>query len=303
MFGALRSGTTLLRLMLIQHSQIHSPGEADYLFEHLSPDPAAPGGWAFDIEALKSDWKFGLADVDLPEGVAGGDLVHALGDVIGAAAPDKIATVSVHRCAPAMASLYPHAKVIHLLRDPRDSARSVVSMGWDGNSYYGARHWQDTETGWDLAGIPESQVLTIRFEDLMQDLEKGLTRICDFLGLEFEPGMLEYHRTSTYGPPDPSMSQKWRKQALPREIALIEGRVGPLLQARGYVPEGAPVVPSGPEKLWLKIDNVLNRWKFNARYYGPGLWASHHLARLLRLKPLADRLAASQMEIMIKNLK
>ena len=150
MFGALRSGTTLLRLMMVHHSRIHSPGEADYLFDHLSADSAAPHGWACDRESLAGDWKFDMARIDLPEGPAGGDLVYALTDIIQAQEPGNIATVSVHRKAPAMASLFPNAKYIHLLRDPRDSARSAVGMGWDGNSYYGVRHWLDTEANWDL---------------------------------------------------------------------------------------------------------------------------------------------------------
>ena len=303
MFGALRSGTTLLRLMMVHHSRIHSPGEADYLFDHLSADPAAPHGWACDRESLAGDWKFDMARIDLPEGPAGGDLVYALTDVIQAQEPGNIATVSVHRKAPAMASLFPNAKYIHLLRDPRDSARSAVGMGWDGNSYYGVRHWLATEANWDLIDLPEDQVLTVRFEDLIQDLEKGLTEICHFLGLEFEAGMLDYHKNSTYGPPDPSISQKWREKATPREIARIEGKVGHLMQSRGYEPLGDPAYPGALEKLWLKFDHVLNRWKYNVKRYGFGLFVTHHIARILRLKPLADRLAARQLDIKIQNLK
>lgn len=303
MFGALRSGTTLLRLMLTHHSKIHSPGEGDYLFDHLTPSPSAPGGWACDREALLGDWKFHLTGITLPEGPEGADLVYALTDIIHDQAPGCLASVSVHRKAPVIAALFPKAKYIHLLRDPRDSARSAVGMGWDGNSYHGVRHWLDTETGWDLAGIPEDQVMTIRFEELIQDLEKGLSEICAFLGLEFEPGMLEYHENSTYGPPDPSISQKWRIQASPHEIALIEGRVGPLLQARGYETVSSPVTPGALEKAWLRLDNTLQRWRYNIRRYGFGLFLSHHLARLFRLRPLADRLAARQLDIKIQNLK
>ncbi len=303
MFGALRSGTTLLRLMLKHHSNIHSPGEADCLFDHLRADAAAPQGWALDPKALVDDWTFEMIDVTLPEGPVGGDLIHEVSDLIHDQAPGQIATVSVHRNAPAIASLFPNAKFIHLLRDPRDSARSAVGMGWDGNSYHGVRHWMGTEDSWDLASIPEAQVLTIRFEDLIQDLEGGLTRICTFLGLAFEPGMLDYHETTGYGPPDPSISQKWREQASPREVARIEGRLGPMLEARGYHPVGAPVSPGVIETFWLKADHVLNRWKYNARRYGPGLFFTHHLARALHIKPWADRLAARQLDIKIQGLK
>ena len=289
--------------MLKHHSGIHAAGEADCLFDHLQPDADAPGGWTLEPAALAEDWTLAMLDVTLPQDETGGDLVHAVFDLIHDQAPGKIATVSVHRNAETILALYPKAKFIHLLRDPRDSARSAVGMGWDGNSYHGVRHWLDTEESWDLAGVPEAQVLPLRFEDLMQDLEKNLGDICAFLDLEFDAGMLEYHRNSSYGPPDPSISQKWREQASPREIARIEGRLGSRLQARGYHPVGTPVTPGPIEAAWLKINNTFNRWKYNIRRYGPGLFVGHHLARALHLKPLADRLAARQLDIKIQGLK
>ena len=303
MFGALRSGTTLLRLMLTHHSKISSPGEVDYLFDHLSRSPQASGGWRCDRAALAADWKFEMARLALPEGPEDGDLVYALSDAMHDRAPGSLVTVSVHRNAPSMAALFPKAKYIHLLRDPRDSARSAVGMGWDGNSFHGVRHWLDSETNWELAEIPEDQVLTVRFEDLIPDLEKGLSEICAFLGLDFEPAMLRYHENTTYGPPDPGISQKWRHQATSREIARIEGRVGPLLVARGYQPVGDPVVPGAPEKAWLAFDNRFKRWRYNVRRYGIGLFIGQHLARVLRLRGLAERLGKRQLDINIQNLK
>ena len=75
------------------------------------------------------------------------------------------------------------------------------------------------------------------------------------------------------------------------------------MQSRGYEPLGDPAYPGALEKLWLKFDHVLNRWKYNVKRYGFGLFVTHHIARILRLKPLADRLAARQLDIKIQNLK
>ena len=50
-FGALRSGTTLLRLMLKAHSGVQSLGEADFLFDHI--EKAADGTCLYDREALE----------------------------------------------------------------------------------------------------------------------------------------------------------------------------------------------------------------------------------------------------------
>lgn len=301
-FGALRSGTTLLRLMLKNHSRIHSPGEADYLFDHIVPDPSGPGGWRYDRAALEDDWIFQEAGLDLPKRLEGADLAFALADLLSDRG-SGLTSLNIHRNAPAMAQLFPKAKFIHLLRDPRDVARSSVGMGWNGNSYFGVHHWIETETGWDKAGIPREQVLTVRFEDLMQDLETGLGAICVFLDLDFEPKMLDYHKTSTYGPPDPNIAQKWRKKAGRREVARIEGLAGALMDARGYDRAGEPVVPGIFEEVALWGENHFRRWRFNIHRYGFGLFAGHHLARLIGLKSVAQRMAMRKQTIKIQNLK
>lgn len=298
-FGALRSGTTLMRLMLKNHPAIQSPGEADFLFDHITRDG---DGWRYDIDALKRDRIFRAKNIDLPEAVQGVDLARAMVEAMAASAPGQL-SLNIHRNAPKMAAVFPEAQIIHLMRDPRDVARSSIGMGWAGNSYYGVEHWIGTEQGWDHATYPDAQVLDVRFETLMGNLEPELSRICEFLGLEFAPQMLKYYENSTYGPPNPGIAQKWREKASAREIALIEGRVGALLEARGYEPAGAPATPGGIEKLRLSAQNRLKRWRHNIDRYGAGLFFGHHAAKLLGLKTVAQRLDARQEAIRVENLQ
>lgn len=298
-FGALRSGTTLLRLMIRHHSQIHSPGEADFLFDHVSQ---VGGSWRYDRNALQGDRIFRDKNTPLRDGLDGQALAHALVEDLSAKG-EGMMSLNIHRNAPVMATLFPNAKIIHLLRDPRDVARSSIGMGWAGNSFFGVDHWIGTEAGWDDATYPEDQVLTVRFETLMGNLEAELTRICAFLGLEFEPAMLKYYENTTYGPPDPKISQKWREKADAREVALIEGRVGPLLSARGYEASGEPVIPGSGELMRLKLESRWKRWRYNMRRYGFALFAGHHLARTFGLKNLERKLAAQQEAIRVKSLQ
>ncbi len=302
-FGALRSGTTLLRLILTHHPRIHSVGEADYLFDYILPDPDGPGGWRYDHAGLEADWVVELESVDVPKGPQGVDMTHALMTLDPLPHPDALLSFNIHRNAPTMMALFPDAKVIHLLRDPRDVARSSVGMGWYGNSYTGVSHWIDTEAGWDALSLPEDQVLTIRFEDLMADLETNLTRICDFLGLTFEPEMLEYHKSSSYGPPNPGIAQQWRKKAGAREVARIDGRAGGLMVSRGYELAGDPVVPGAAEKLYLRFENTLKRWRFNIRRYGFALFAASHAARVPGASKLKEHFEAKKRTIDMANLQ
>jgi len=300
LYGALRSGTTLLRLILNQHSGVHSLEETDFLFDYASPDANAPDDVLQDRDGIENDVFFRLYGIEMPEG-QGTELTHALVQAIADKVPGSTPCLDFHRHVSLAAKQFPDAKFIHLLRDPRDVARSSVGMGWAGHAYYGVRHWIETEADWDAAALPPARGLTVRFEDLIQDMEGGLKEICEFVGLEFEPGMLEYHKHATYDAPDPSIAYKWKKKPR-RDIALIEGRAGDLMTARGYELSG-PATPGAFESLTLAWTHRWNRWKYNVRRYGLKLFVQHHFARLFRLRDLEARLAAEQEQIRIQNFR
>jgi len=131
-YGALRSGTTLLRLMLNAHPQLSCPGETDFIFDHLhGTDTAAH----YDETALERD-RIYRAHRTLYAGTPLPDLTpDALINRI--AGTDNIAVLMLHRRISRALALYPDLRVIHFLRDPRDVARSSIGMGWAGNVYYG----------------------------------------------------------------------------------------------------------------------------------------------------------------------
>lgn len=304
-FGALRSGTTLFRLMLNAHPGISNPGETDFLFDFLHPDPGHPTGWRYDREAMAAHRIFRARGLTLPEdGRDGLDLLAALIEQLRAKAPGVL-TLNVHRNARKIRQTLPGARFIHLLRDPRDVARSAIGMGWTGNSYYGVIPWLDAEADWEqvAADLPADQLLTLQFETLMAEIEPQLTRVCAFLGVAFLPGMLDYHLNTSYGPPDPNIARQWQQKASRHEIALIEGRIGPLLAARGYAPAGQPAIPGAAERLWLALQNRVLRWRHNIRRFGLGLFLSAHLTRLPGLGRLNRRLNRQMEQKIVKALK
>jgi sulfotransferase family protein len=303
-FGALRSGTTLLRLMLNSHDQISNPGEADFLFDFLRPDPSHPTGWTYDIEAMTQNRIFKAYGIDIPQHCDGLDLLQAMIDQLYKQS-DAVLTLNVHRHATRIKDVLPGSKFIHLVRDPRDVARSSIGMGWAGNSYYGVRHWIETEQGWKDAApyIPPEQVLTLKFEDLMQDIEGELKRICAFLDVVFSPKMLEYYQNTTYGPPDPKIAVQWRKKASPREIALIQGACDALLVESGYTASGPSLQPDSFDRVGLFIQNRLARWRFNLHKFGPVLFLKYHFARHFGSKTMRARIKAQMDRITIQELK
>lgn len=267
-YGALRSGTTVFRLMLNAHDRIQNPGEVDFLFDFLQPDATGPGGWRYDFDRLKDNRIFKAHDLQIPKGQDGLDLFQNFLQQFQDRKPDAVLTMNLHRHADQVAHIAPKSRIIHMLRDPRDVARSSVIMGWAGLSYYGVNHWMVTEQSWDAADFSTDQVLTLKFEDLMADLESRLTEVCDFLGVPFSTKMLSYHQNTTYGPPDPKLAEQWRRKASPHEIALLEGKCGPLIRARGYASGPVPHFPGRMESASLALRNNIGRRRASLRRYG-----------------------------------
>ena len=267
-YGALRSGTTMFRLMLNAHDAVYNPGEADFLFDYLVRDPSETDGWRYDRQGLADNRIFRAHGLDMPDELDGLDLMGDFIRQFQGRAPQAVLTVNIHRHAERIIATMPEARLIHILRDPRDVARSSVGMGWAGLSYYGVDHWIRTEESWDAAAVPDAQTLTLKFEDLMADLEGSLGQVCDFLGVPFETKMLGYHHNTTYGPPDPKLAKQWRRKATPREVALLESKCGPLLAARGYEAGAVLHHPGNVELTLLRLRNNIGRRRASLRRFG-----------------------------------
>lgn len=294
LYGALRSGTTLFRLMLKAHPAITTPGEADFLFDHIHETAE---GWAYDLDALAISGIFLDKGLTIPGWARktpqdGRALLAEFISQMQARAPGLV-VLSVHRHLDKIAALLPEARVIRLIRDPRDVARSAIGMGWAGNPYHGAAGWVRTERAWDRAEglFPAGHKLELRYEDLIRDMEGHLARVCAFLGLPFDPAMRRFYEGTTYGPPDTSLIEQWRRKMSERDRGLVEARVGPLLASRGYQPSGAPPARPGP---FLPLQDRIATWRWAVRHYGLGLVLTEKVSRRLGLKDIHRRARLAQ---------
>ena len=302
LYGALRSGTTLLRLMVEAHPALSNPGEADFLFDHLHGPPDAR---RYDLQALRDDRVFRARALDLPEGLDGRPLLEHMLRAL-AAKGEGVPSVNIHRHVDVAARLLPDLKVVHLLRDPRDVARSCIGMGWAGAPYHGVAGWIGTETAWDraLPLIAPERRLEMRFEDLVADPKAELERLCAFMGVPYDPAMLEFHRSSTYDALDPAIAGRWRRTADPRDVALVESRLGPLLESRGYAPSGHPPTPPAPaERLVLAARDRMGVWRFGLRRYGAPRYLGEKLTRRLGLRAANRRHRLAMQAIDTRHLK
>lgn len=262
----------MLRLMLNGHPRLICPGESDYFFDYLEID--SDGQISLDIEALRRNRIFrnnlGTVEAsDDPREVIDGMLARLV------QVPDDDADVTfvfmLHRGLTKAMRMFPDLLVVHMLRDPRDVARSSIGMGWAGTVYHGVEHWIETEEEWDRAVpyIPQAQRMDLRYEHLVARERDVLETLCAFAGVPFDARMLDYDRHTTYGRPDARLAEQWRQKVSPQDIALVEGRLGGLLSARGYRPSGhVPVIPGRLGRLWLGAFDRSRVWRFRIARYG-----------------------------------
>jgi hypothetical protein len=301
-FGPLRGGTTLLRLMLDGHPMLSCIGESDYLVDHLRP---AGGEWRYDRDALARDRIFRTSGLRLRDDLDGTD---ALWDMVGQIGRGgTIPVLMLHRGMTEAAALMPEAPVIRFTRDPRDSARSAIGMGWAGDVYHGATPWLRTERSWrayEEAGGRRARVHRLRYEDLVADPEARLGEVCDFIGVPYDDGLLAYPATTTYDAPDAALAFQWRRKLARREVALVEHRVGDLMAGSGYEPSGVPAAPpTAAERARLRLANRWYVWRTMVGRYGVVAPVMRGLGRRLGLRAF-ERLGSRRIETeMVKHLK
>ncbi|MDZ7627638.1 MAG: sulfotransferase [Parvularculaceae bacterium] len=256
-----------------------------------TPNPIKGG--APDIERYLHDISFNRVVKKIgfktrPElGYAGmiQDMVYQLRD------PARKLSINIHRNFSRIPEFFPGACYVHLVRDPRDVARSAVGMGWAGNVYHGVDHWTQSERDFEklAAMVPAGRILRLKNEDLIADPVRELTRLCTFLGVAYDPAMLTYPATTTYAAPDPALSFQWRKALTAREIGLVETKIGPMLAARGYQPSGQPPQRPGPwGRIALRTSDRWNRWRLMAQRQGVLLMVVDMVARRLPPTPFSD---------------
>lgn len=306
--GTTRSGTSLLSLMLKNHPAIAYPGEFEWAVDDMPGPDTFPRVDAY-IEWLSMNRHYRYHHPRIDPALSYPDLVRSfLVQMKHEQAPEKpLVGASVHRHFDRLLHLFPGARYVHLVRDPRDVARSWLEFGWEGNGWAAGRAWAALETLWDRIEprIPRDRVHELRFEDLVREPQAELERLCSFLGVPYTDAMLRYHETSTYGPIDPGQIGKWRKKLPLREQRRVDGEIGAgLLASRGYEPCGAPPLRAGPlTARLLAFDDWARRLRKRIALFGFGIWFCDQIAKTLRLDAWHRRLELRRQAIINASLK
>ena len=164
----------------------------------------------------------------------------------------------------AIYSIFPEARVIAVVRDPRGVAASM--RGRIGRLDAGWQRWNAANRRVRKLLASERAAHLVHYESLIGDPAATLAELCTFLGLGYEPAMLEYHRDDREwfkakgrrdnqgaGEKDqreyrnwqihqPLMDKRfeWRRLLTPEEIAQVEAECAPVMRHFGYEPEAMP---------------------------------------------------------------
>ncbi|MFP8874527.1 MAG: sulfotransferase [Myxococcota bacterium] len=203
LIGSPRSGSTLLARMLGVHSQIHAPDEPHLL------TPLAHLGYYASVEKAPYDPFITAAAMRelvsaLPQGER--DYLDALRAYTDSVYARLLSASGCHYLldkTPAYAlvldfaaRLYPAARYIVLTRHPMAIWCSYAESFFDGDYLAAHAHNHLLERYVPAIGrfLREKPVplCHVQYEQLVQEPEQELKRICEFTGISFEPGMVNY---------------------------------------------------------------------------------------------------------------
>lgn len=270
MIGTQRSGSNLLRLMLNQLPEIASP-HPPHILQRMFPLMEYYGDLSRRrnfmqlvddvcklVELNPVPWEGVILDrEDIAARCREPSLVAVLGAVYDACAQ---AQGKLMWCNKSLANVnycdeieryFDGPKFLYLYRDGRDVAVSFSK------AVVGEKHFYHIAKDWRAAQeqalalrekIPQSRFFMLSYEALIGETEATARRLCEFLGVEYTPAMLEFHQTeearraadssslwnNVTKPVMKDNTRKFLREAPEDQIRVFEAVAGHVLDALGY---------------------------------------------------------------------
>ncbi|MDP3462855.1 MAG: sulfotransferase [Bacteroidales bacterium] len=269
-----RTGSTLLRTLFDAHPNIQIPPECQFIV-NLHPKYGKRNYWNHDnilefVDDLEKQFLFDSWKLDIEKlkdsltRLAGPldyatlckavylhyQSLFAKGKIfwIGDKNPGYALYIEQLR------SIFPDAKFIHLTRDYRDNYHSLARVEFElpiiSLTTYKWKYFYRKITS--AAEQLSDDFTTIRYEDLVKQPETEMKRLCQFLGIDYDPGILRFHEkrdeflkiypeamvnrihASLMHPVSDNKTGIWRTKLSEREIRIADYVVGTYGQMAGY---------------------------------------------------------------------
>jgi hypothetical protein len=274
--GRPRSGTTLLQTLFGMHPNVVIPPESAVIkesyegFKHIENWRKRDikrfsaflfrvrkfEGWNIDLKKIESTLIEHKGILNFPTIVRIVYSLYSSGQdknimVIG----DKNPRYSKYP--ETMQKIIPGAKFIHVVRDHRDHILSMQRTGLlNGNLPLIAYFWKKSQIKmFKFIKNNPDDVISVRYEDFVEDPEKNLVEMCRFLGISFDPDLLKFYdnkdkivekdrlksnqifHQNLFNPVSSANVGKWRKNMKRRDILRADFIVGSVAEKSGYYRE------------------------------------------------------------------
>lgn len=186
--GMPRSGTSLIEEILAAHPRVTGWGEHRAI-SRLSNITRGPVKYPRILDELSREQSVELATSYLRSGPES--------DV----SADK--SLSLYTKLGMIPILFPNAKILHVQRDPLDSAVSAFCLHFEGDNLaytYDLEHLGRAHLGFQRAmehwhrTLP-MPILTVPYEELVADIEPWTRKIIDHCGLDWDDACLNFHQS------------------------------------------------------------------------------------------------------------
>jgi glycosyltransferase involved in cell wall biosynthesis len=255
--GAQRSGNTLMRAMLDSHPRICCGQELKVLPRVAQLYRQISGPYRFVMESYDNT----LSDV---QSVFRGFVEGLVENYRRAEGKPRWAEKTPQNVGSMveLGEIFPEAKFIHMLRDGRDVACSLITQEWR-NPETGvkvdfvktmsaaARHWRDVVMlARKQAAHPSlnGRVLEVRYEALVTETAPTMRQVLAFLGEEWDEAVLSHHTKDRQSeqeqaqpemqhilkPVDQSALSRWQRDMTELDKAAFKAEAGALLTELGY---------------------------------------------------------------------
>lgn len=279
--GPDRSGTTLLYALLGSHPAVSMVRRSNLWrwFDQRYGDLADPANLDRCLDAMLSYQRLQALEPDreaLRTAFLTGDRTYGrLFDLVHRQHADRLgkarwADKSLHTelYAERIFAEVPDARIIHMVRDPRDRYASIIRRYEGRTKGVGAAmgRWvlSMRQGHRNLARHPD-RYLFVRYETLASEPEPTLRRICEFIDLDYDVEMLrmgmvtgddDWDGNSSFGGFAPGTIStrpigRFRSTLTPRQIAFIQTCANRLMRAHGYTPDALQLSPRDRSAFYL----------------------------------------------------
>ncbi|NUN97401.1 MAG: sulfotransferase [Candidatus Omnitrophica bacterium] len=139
---------------------------------------------------------------------------------------------------PDLQAVFPDMRFIHVVRDGRDVACSVLTRSWGPSTIKEAASWwrEKVLKGFEFENANPDHCLVVRYEDLLLEPKSALARVFAWLGAEplLEDVLTNYAGDEKNVRLDPSRIGDWRKTFGPSDVRTFERKAGDILKRLEY---------------------------------------------------------------------